>query len=193
MKTLFIIILSSILFSFSAYNQEDTVEYKQKYRNAFKISPLYLYNSTFQFGIEIAATKKDGIVLFFWAPYRDRDNEIWEGYGLEFQFRHYFHNKGSKSVFNRLYFSPFLSFKYSEITEDNSSEQKPDIEYKFNNFNGGVIFGYNVIISQSFNLDFYFGGCIRKTFDDYNTRDDILQPGYNGIAPKIGFDLGFNI
>ncbi len=191
MKTM-IIIIAFISLSTTLFSQEDTLKYDLKYRNCLKISPLYLINSTFQFGIEFATGGKDGVLIYFWTPYRDRYNELWEGYGFEFQIRHYFHNKGSKRKFDRLYFSPFLSFKYSKITEYNNYNNNQSDKFEFFNINAGLIFGYNMIIGRNFNLDFYLGGGLRKTFDDYNKHDEIIEPGFNGIAPKIGFDMGFN-
>lgn len=172
--------------------------------NFIKMSPLYFATSIFQLGYERLVGYDKGLLFFASVKYLENGHETKEGYGGEFQFKYYIFNKKLSKNYHRLYFSPYFNYKYTEIELEKYSNVYPPVhndEYVTNfytSYSIGVLFGYSLITISHLNIDVYLGGAMRRSTEDiytndtYDTYDDLFDPGYKGIAPKVGFDIGFN-
>ena len=54
-----------------------------------------------------------------------------------------------------------------------------------------MLFGMQYVFAERVHIDFYIGGGLRKA-DKENYYDTVVEPGYSGLAPKLGIDLGFS-
>ena len=117
------------------------------------------------------------------------------------QYRYFVYTKTKENSGLNIYFAPYLSYRYTEEIEPYSIPGLFDYygptKYYFNSFAGGVLFGYSFTIAKKINLDFNLGGGIRRSLgahlkDNVNFyNQSIFDPGYNGITPRAGIDVGF--
>ena len=208
------LVVCSLLMSMSITNAQDTNPVKS---NTFKFGPTNLFANTILLGYERAITKKASIQFFgsftLNQP-KDGNYEEIKGYSGEVQVRYYL--KPSKNL-NGFFIAPF--FKYEDLTFKNLDVNKINGNYNNYNYNtgmytnpvaitmdeaystyynGGLVFGYQLLIADVFVLDFYVGGGMKYTQKNYPTGGTDDFGGYirynqlfqTGIAPKIGFRIG---
>ena len=119
-----------------------------------------------------------------------------------------------KSVMSGLYFAPYgrygqNSFEINRsITPYNNNYynnpyptpiQYPAFKYTIESYEGGAVFGYQLIAGNAFVLDMYLGGGLKVSNNSsplfYQKSDrsfSILESqDYTGIRPKVGFRIGF--
>lgn len=100
--------------------------------------------------------------------------------------------------FKGFYAGPFLAHRYlqrsTEVWDWILQQNVPQNE-KINEFSGGVILGFQIAMGNKFFLDLYTGGGIKRSVGDIRQVDfiPVTQPGYNGVFPKIGFQIGIGI
>ena len=60
---------------------------------------------------------------------------------------------------------------------------------------GGVVLGLQIAMGNKFFMDFFTGGGIKRSFGDIRQSQFIAvtEPGYNGVFPKIGFQIGIGL
>jgi hypothetical protein len=67
------------------------------------------------------------------------------------------------------------------------------VNEQINEVSGGVILGAQIAFANRLFLDFYTGGGVKRSFgrqESVQTNYTVLDLGYNGVIPKIGFQLG---
>lgn len=184
--------------------------------NTFKFCPTNLFANTILLGYERFITSKTSLQLFGSFTLNkpsnnDKAYNLVKGFSGEIQCRIYL--KPSKNL-NGFFVSPF--FKYEELNFEKVDIYNNNYDPYSNNgmyyppviatmdakslyYHGGLIFGYQLIISNVFVLDFYAGGGMKYTESNYptdNRNNNFVNYGrYNqifntGIAPKIGFRIG---
>lgn len=205
-KIILIIALMFGILSVTSAQEQDETNTVKNYLNSVKFSTLTFINGTFQLSYERFLKTDKSLEFFAGYTYRDNWEDEREGFNFEIQYKYFvFESEGRKTV-KRLYFAPYASFHYTDLTtEDYYWIEYPD-EYRYSKENyiikscrGGVLFGFNWILAKRITLDVYIGGGIRKTNnfdkdddDDSYYGNDVWEPGYNGIAPRIGLDVGIN-
>ena len=189
--------------------------------NTFKIGPTNLFANTILLGYERSLSPRASVQLFGGFTLNQPKNGYYEevkGFSGELQIRYYL--KPSKNL-NGFFVAPF--FKYESLTFTNLDLTKMDNNYGYNNYpynntgttspvtitkdeanrtyyNGGIIFGYQLIISNVFVIDAYAGGGMKYTekgggypesgSDDFGSFIRYNQLFETGIAPKIGVRIG---
>ncbi len=207
---------SACLLTLSMANAQTTNPVKS---NTFKFGPTNLFANTILLGYERAITNKASIQVFGSFTLNQPKNGYYEeikGYSGEVQVRYYL--KPSKNL-NGFFVAPF--FKYEDLRFKNLDVNKINNNYYSNvydpntgmyinpvkvtmdeaystYYNGGLVFGYQLIIADVFVLDLYAGGGMKYTQKNYptaGTENFSAYMRYNqlfqtGIAPKIGFRIG---
>lgn len=114
------------------------------YKNAITFSPLKFTENTFQMGYERLFNESNSLYFALGAIYKE-ENDHEEGFLGEIHYRYRVYNNVNENSSFSIFFSPYLQYKYVEISR------------------------YNI----------YY-------------ENNIWDHTYNGIAPKLGFNVGFN-
>jgi hypothetical protein len=186
---------------FTATAQDKKQESSTGYKSILKFSPLKFLFSTFQLGYEMSDGKSGSFVINAGVSYQDNNSRYKEGYIGEFQYRIYplRTETSAENTMHYLYLGPYLSFKHYVI-EDYNYYYDPYDPYNngtytqrdvFNAYNFGVLTGFNFVIAKRFHIDYFIGGGLRTSDSNYNDGS-IIEEGYKGIAPRVGFELGVN-
>lgn len=200
----FVILLFAITGSFS--QEEQKVK-----KNEFRLDLLEFFGSTFRMEYERELCEKSSLNIVF-AP-TALDNNQKEMYGIYAQVnpKFYYIAGKSKGVEHSLYFSPFASYRYFDISESYSEYQYPlgynnpgvfiPIENNFiaNSAMAGTLFGYKILCGDFFVLNIECGGGIRYVFNkagncsyaQVNQGFNNWNLGYSGIFPKFNLTMGF--
>ncbi len=213
---------SFILISNSLQAQSTTggTSLSESKNNTFKIGPTNLFANTILLGYERSLSPRASVQLFGGFTLNQPKNGYYEevkGFSGELQIRYYL--KPSKNL-NGFFVAPF--FKYESLTFTNLNLTKMENNYGYNNYpyntgttspvtitkdeanrtyyNGGIIFGYQLIIANVFVIDAYAGGGMKYTektggypqsgSDDFGSFIRYNQLFETGIAPKIGVRIG---
>lgn len=187
-----------------------------EYNNAIKFSPFNLGQSEFQAAYEhFFGNRRSSVSIYPSIFLREVQDNQMQGWQAMLQYRFYLShiNKEERHTFLKLYNYGFyaglygLYFDYSEDYRDGYWSNTTN-EYMIGDFTqsaqsveGGAMIGLQIDITKRILLDFYVGGGIRKsaaidTF--YDTQEDenyydsygVLDPGYTGVKPKIGLQIG---
>jgi len=183
-----------------AATAQDTKE--KDYTGIVKFSPIQFLYNTFQLGYEQRMTKVSSFNISAGISYVDNDNKYTEGYIGEFQYRYYIlrEETSTENTLHNFFIGPYVTFKYFNMerksydyiwngtTNISTTISEKD---KFNAYNFGILAGINNVVAKRFHIDLYLGGGIR-TSDASIFDKNFTDPGYKGIAPKFGFDLGIN-
>lgn len=196
MRKIFIAVLCMITFTLSAQDKKDKGD---NYKSIIKFSPLQFLFGTFQLGYEILDTKTGSFQFNAGVCYVDNESKYKEGYIGEFQYRLYIlrNETSDANSLHNLYLGPYINFKHFIIEHKYYYDPyyyTPDQYYiheSFNAYNFGILTGINSVIAKRFHIDFYIGGGLR-TSDSNANKDNIMEEGYKGIAPRFGFELGVN-
>lgn len=192
------IFLALFFFSFLVVNaQIDTI---LPYKNSLRYEMIPALNSTFSVGFEQYTTDVSSIVFIPSVMYKEDNNLAKQGFIFEAQYRYHVVNKATnngKAVIS-YYVAPYAAVKYFKI-EDNygysvwngSYYDYVYLEYtdEFSAFGAGIIGGSEITFAKKLFLDFYIGGGIR-TSDATRNAESIVDPGFKGIAPRAGFNIG---
>lgn len=199
-KILFIL----CLFSVSFVKGQDMVD-EPALRNTFRVGMFHFFDNTFYLNYERKLKNGNGLLLGGGAIYKEDDYERNAGYRTEVQLKIYVIEHANEKRMNKLYFAPYFTFKYLERKVYNNYPfydewgnmiyQPPTKEY-YHSFSPGIVAGYSLTLYKRINIDMYLGGGLKRTFDaDFKGRithdnSSIWQPGYSGVLPKIGVDIG---
>lgn len=191
MKKIIITIVIFITFISCFFAQEtsevDTIQYKKNY---FYLNPLQTVFYTVQLGYEKAFSDNNQSILICFGYYREKpNNNIVTGFSEELQYR-FFVSSESKYPSNKFnfdfYFAPYLNHKFYNFDNDIY-----DTHNLITGIIGGLRFSY-----KSFTCDLHCGGGYKSIFIKhsnitYNGYHEFADIGYEGILPKLGFQIGY--
>lgn len=211
------------LFIFSAYSFAQGTDTTKKVSGVVKVSPFDLIANTLTFSVEKYLTNSMSLQLSGSFIHKDNQNRYQGGYDFksvggaaELQFREYVL---TKSPLNGLYAGFFVkalhlgtttSFNYSyqktsAIYHQNNASgsytyspyynSTPQSSYFLNQYSGGFMIGYQVIILKIITIDAYLGAGEKFSNDNYDGYifDSILNTVYSAksrVFPKIGLKIG---
>lgn len=205
MKKLILATLVSIFAFAQVQAQELVIEEQPHMRNIIKVSPFHFVEGTFLLSYErFFSNMNTSIYLNAGIHSRERffDEAPQFGFQEEAQLRVYVappRNVGSGGknffYFKGLYAGPFLYHRYRDQTVqvwDWIAQENVQLKERINEVAGGVLLGVQIAFANRLFVDFYTGGGIKRSFgrNENNTFVDVTTPGYNGVIPKIGFQIG---
>ena len=196
---------------------QDEEVFKAK-KNAFKISPTAFGVSTFVMsyeryvgesvtlqltgGIMAASKNSTGNTYYNGSNYVTANDKDQASGGLVDLAMRYYFLKG-KSVMSGLYAGPYgryskNKFDINTYTTTGVAKQM-NYNYSITSYEGGVLFGWQLIAKNAFALDMYLGGGLKVSentapvgYDRENRPFFILEAqDYTGIIAKAGFRVGF--
>lgn len=209
MKTLpkYLIVVLCAIMSFSSLQAQHENDGDKP--NIIKFSPFHFAESTFLMSYErMISQNKAG--LYFNAGihsaerydyYSGEPNQSF-GFQGEFQYRVYISQPKSISAgdkgffyFKGIYGGPYASFRYRSQDAyyyDWVSGTSTTVPEEVTEYAGGIVMGIQFALYNRVFFDFYTGGGIKRSFGAQSTGyRDITSVGYNGVLPKIGFQIGF--
>jgi hypothetical protein len=164
------------------------------------VAPFDLFLNTFQAGYEVKLGGCNTLCMLGGFELAKQNGKLTRAGGNgEFQYRISLQYKDDADILNRKYrtfgyFAPFAQYRYHERHETTgpASEIQGSTSTYINAFFAGAGFGLRVSSgSNRFCMDVFAGGGLRLAdVNGHQRYDDLLQPGYTGIAPKFGFRLG---
>ena len=163
-------------------------------------SVLPFINGTFQLQFESLNESGNSVWLAPSVTYIDNDYDKIMGGGMEIKYRLYVFEKITEKNIKNIYFAPYGFYKHFVFEETHYYDYPYNYEEdyvpttsdkKINVFGGGMLFGMQYVFAERVHIDFYIGGGLRKA-DKENYYDTVVEPGYSGLAPKLGIDLGFS-
>ena len=194
------IIIFLCLTSYSLNAQDNTKKENPGYKNMFKFSVTNFFDNTFQISYERMTCDNSALMISGGLSYKDNGGEPMQGYKGELQYKYFVYTREKENSGGSIYFAPYFLYKYTEKENYYHTEFAPynyQILYYFNSFSGGILFGKNFTIAKKLVIELYVGGGIKRTFGAHLKDNvsyynyDIWDPGYNGITPKVGIDVGF--
>jgi hypothetical protein len=194
-----IIITAIIILALQATTAQDIAE-KKSYPNIFKFSVTNFFDNTFQVSYERKICANSGLMFSAGILYKNNNSDKMEGFKTDVQYKYFVYTKEKENTGMTIYFAPYVFYRYTEKTSYYYSDFPPynyPWKYYYNSFSGGVLFGMGFTIAKKICIDAYVGGGIKRTFGAH-LKDELLyynnsiwQPGYNGITPRGGIDVGF--
>lgn len=205
------IFLIGILFLLNQVAQAQDIIYRS---NAIKISTTAFFGSSFVLSYERLI--KDNISIQVTAGLTAREkNNLYStsssvnymnkdkvfGYSVEGALRFYFSN--GVVPMRGIYASPYgrlqnLDFTVFPTSSSNGSTSNQQLDYNLRSYEGGILFGFQPVISDRFLFDMYLGGCLKYSennkpswygYDDYTFL--VLEGfDYTGVAPRAGVRIG---
>jgi hypothetical protein len=181
-------------------------------KNIVKISPFHFVEGTFLMSYErMLNEQKSSLMLSLGLHSRTARNfstgartpEF--GYQEELQYRlyvipplDYSRNGRDFWYFKGFYAGPYVSHRYLErsvVVWDWILQQNVSEDEKIHEMSGGVVLGVQIALGNKFFMDFYTGGGIKRSIGDIQTTSFIAvtEPGYNGVYPKVGFQIGIGL
>jgi hypothetical protein len=194
-------------------NQQQPVKESEPVKNIIKISPFHFVDGTFLMSYErMLGSQKSS--LMFSAGIHSRSNRDYYngnnvtpefGFQEELQYRLYVVQPQNVSrngrgfwYFKGFYAGPYISHRYLQrsvyvwdwVLQQNTTEPE-----KLNEVGGGVVLGVQVALGNKFFIDFFTGGGIKRSMGliSQNYYAGVTDPGYNGVYPKIGLQLGIGL
>jgi hypothetical protein len=172
---------------------------EEELKNTLAFNPMKFAESTFQLNYERMLSPNKSLNFVVGAIYHEEyDHE--EGFLGELHFRYYAFQKQNPRAKFSIYFSPYFQYKYVDVSRE-SYDYLIGFYYDrrsiIHSFGVGVLAGFKVCLVKQLELDFYFGGGMRRTnkgtnqTDDYYYNSGVWDNSYNGIAPKVGLTAGF--
>ena len=191
----------------------------QAQESLIKVSPFHFFNATFNMSFEKKITSDKSINLSGGFHLRDRDYISYGegdavGWTGEFQLRKYLVKYNSD--LSGIFVAPFFKGSYFDITYNDDIWYVTEESYydadgiwypqegeyimetsndEIKSVQGGVLMGVQYVIKDVISLEFYLGGGIQYSEVEGNSEDNwrydsSLGRGYNGVIPKIGFNVG---
>jgi hypothetical protein len=199
-----------LVFAASAQKADSTKKYIRPVKGTLKISPFDFVASTFTLGIETKIGQ--GSSLQFYPSFILNEDDESYGYNArsiggaaEVQFKRFVYTR--VPPLDGIYVGLFAKclLLNTEVKENNNpyqgsyyyqSYKKGD--YYLNQYSGGVVAGYQLIISQTLVLDAYVGGGVKLSEDNYDNEMgspaagnlDIFYNNNSSIFPKAGAKIG---
>lgn len=210
MNKIFPILLFSCLFFGVAKGQSAIVEIDsvvvyeyEPIRNSIRLSPFHFIEGTFHLTYE-HYFGESSIALSGGITSRQRwfQDEPDFGFQSELQYRYYFlppRNTGANGknffFFKGLYAGPYAThrFRQQSIQEwDWVTQQNVNVFENVNEFSGGVLLGVQMAFGNVLFLDVFTGGGIKRSTGSNGNQQfrTLFTPGYNGVVPKAGLQLG---
>ena len=193
MKKIFLVLLIAVYTTANCQHMDST----KVYNNKLKFSLVNFVDNTLFLSYE--RTMKNGNAWFIGCGplYSNSNSEPKSGLRSELQYKLYITEKIKENSIKRIYFAPYLTYKYLEKTSTVwNGFASSKVKNTYHSFCPGIVAGYSITVYNRINIDFYLGGGLKRTFDgDFNGHIDydngnIWSPGYSGVIPKVGFDVG---
>ena len=212
MKNVILILL--FICPISIFSQENSYLFTNN--NALKISVFEFGKAEFQLSYERFFNDRKSSLSIIPSIILENDNETnKEGWSIMSQYRFYL------THFNKQHTNTFLGFEnyalytglygsYLDYVEDysimdwNESQQDYTTEEHRKDLSAveaGALIGMQINFSKRVLLDIYIGGGIKKTdlndsydgdeYSYYNSYS-VFDREYEGVKPRLGFQLGFN-
>lgn len=185
-------------------------------RNALKISPVEFGKAQFELSYErYFGDRNSSLIInpsFF---LKENNQESIEGVQIGAQYRIYlshvrsdqrdvflgFHNIGLYTGLYGHYLDYKEDYQYSWWNMEQNTQESGEFTKDITAMEGGALIGVQIDITNRILLDFYVGGGIRYTDvmdskdgvvdeDYYYDESGIFDPEYQGVKPRIGFQLG---
>jgi len=215
MKYLLSCILMACMLAPAMGQNLDTENYERK-RNVIKLSPWQLLGGIFEVGYERSFNEgksslqlMPAVTLRQNTSFDDRFREIWGIEGMS-QYRFYYQGDRTpskplyKSAQGRLYTAPYYRLKsmnaqYTEpfFSDFEFSDGNGRFEDESLSHEAGFVAGVQVLAWDRFSFDFYLGGGWRYSqlvsnnpFETEIRDDNITNPAYTGVVPRINFQMG---
>lgn len=188
------------------------VEKNEPVKNIIKISPFHFAEGTFLMSYErMLGQQKSSLMLSLGLHSRSTRNynsgATTPEFGLqeELQYRLYVvppqdNSRGGRGFwfFKGFYAGPYVTHRLLQRQVqvwDWILQQNVDQNENLNEVAGGVVLGAQIALGNKFFLDFYTGGGIKRSFGEIRTVGfiPVTEPGYNGVYPKIGFQIGIGL
>lgn len=175
---------------------------KKEYKNQMRFSIGHFFENSLYFNCEMLLKNNNSFLLGAGPVYSEISGESKSGYRSEVQYKLYITSKEGKNSIIRIYVAPYLTYKYLENRSEytvwsNNTYIAAIAKNYFHSFCPGIIAGWNIIAYHRLVFDFYIGGGMKRTFDgdfvgkiNYD-NNNIFAPGYNGVIPRFGFEMGF--
>jgi len=169
------------------------------YNNKLKFSVVNFVDNTLFISYEHTLKNGNGLFIGCGPLYSNSNSEPKSGLRSELQYKLYITEKQKSNSIKRIYFAPFLTYKFLEkkyISYYNGIAYVPDYTMQYHSFCPGIIAGYSITVYNRINIDLYVGGGLKRTFDgNFNghinyDNYNLWDPGYSGVIPKVGFDIG---
>lgn len=207
MKILSVILILSFFASLPVRSQE---EEKVK-KNEFKLDLFSFIGSTFYAEYERSMSANNSLNIAIAPTALDNNEKQFYGIYLQVNPKFYYLTRGSEHNEQFLYFSPYASYRYFDISDTYYDYYYP-LGYQYtgtqviveNTFNAsaagaGVVFGYKIIAGNFFIMNFEAGGGMRYilekggncNYDQVSEGYNNWNLGYNGIFPRLNLSLGF--
>ncbi len=183
-------------------------------RTVAKIQPQQFVDNTFFLSLE-KFNKDFGKSFNFGLGLTSTNNEVSQsGYKAEIQYRYYplkfAESKGRKSgqsYHGGIYAGIYLHHSYNQKTTSyyefndipDSDPVLVENKHKVVAFNPGIVIGYQKTFFEKLYIEAYVGGGIRTgSISDSRTgyieyNDGIFDEDYQGVFPKIGFNIGLGL
>ena len=211
MKKILVIFLVAISFGFTGKAQSPAIEVDSVFvyeyepvNNILRLSPFHFIEGTFHLSYERFLGETSSIVLSAGITSRQRwfQEEPDFGFQEELQYRYYVlppKNEGARGrnffFFKGLYAGPYAAhrFRQQSIQEwDWVTQQNVNIYENVHEVSGGVILGAQMAFGNVLFLDIFTGGGIKRAFGSNASSQflNVFSPGYNGVVPKAGLQLG---
>ena len=172
--------------------------------NILRLSPFHFIEGTFHMTYERFLGENSSLAISGGITSRQRwfQTEPDFGFQEELQFRHYFlppKNVGANGrnffFFKGLYAGPYAGhrFRQQSVQEwDWVTQQNVNVYENVNEVSGGVLIGAQMAFGNVLFLDIFTGGGIKRSFGSNSNQNflTVFSPGYNGVYPKGGFQLG---
>lgn len=188
------------------------VEEAAPVKNIIKLSPFHFVEGTFLLSYErMLRDQKSSLMLSAGLHSRTaRDFSTGNanpefGVQEELQYRLYVVPPQNRSkngrgfwYFKGFYAGPYLSHRLLQRTVavwDWILQQNTAQNENMNEVAGGVVLGLQIAMGNRFFMDFYTGGGIKRSFGQIRQTSfiPVTEPGYNGVYPKIGFQIGIGL
>lgn len=193
---IFIIILQANTFA-----QTDSSDFK---KNEFRMEFLNFIGSSFYAEYERFFCENKGINFVIAPTVLDNNEKKQFGILVQINPKLYYPTKNTEKTKQYFYFSPYLNYRYIDITEYNNYYNNLSyIPEKYNyiaNIGGaGILIGLKTEFSNFFVLNIETGGGMRYVLNTAgNVNYDRVKGGFNnwnmgysGIFPRINVTLGF--
>jgi hypothetical protein len=208
-----IILTLSLAFTASCLSaQWDSVKTQEPINNILKISPFHFVEGTFLLSYErmLSSDQTSSLMLSLGLHSRETYDQPEPSFGTveELQYRYYVAPPQNQGVgggdffyFKGFYAGPFVYHRYRSQTRtvfDWILQSNVDVNEQVNEMAGGVLLGVQVALGNRFFIDFYTGGGVKKSFGvvgdpSQDAPRNAVDVGYNGVIPKIGFQIGIGI
>jgi hypothetical protein len=121
------------------------------------------------------------------------NNEIKEFSGTRFDMMFKYFMGKDVSMFNGIYFAPYLSFKSSNFKYENFTDFGPSIweEGSASALATGFVFGLQVPLGNTFCADLYVGNALINCSGNYKEATRFMDSYRNSIGLISGFSFGF--